>query len=77
MAYLIPDKIYNVLKWVCIVALPIVAWGYGALAAEWGWPMADQIVDTIHIVAVILGGLLGIDEVQAKVRSAKEVEDAE
>ena len=72
MQYFVPDKIYNVLKWVCIVVLPIIAWGYGALAATWGWPLADQIVDTIHILAVILGALLGIDEVQARVRSAKE-----
>ena len=34
--------------------------------------MADQIVNTIHITAVILGGLLGIDEVQAKVRNKSE-----
>ena len=72
MQYFIPDKLYNILKWVCIVALPIIAWGYGAYAAEWGWPMADQIVNSIHITAVILGGLLGIDEIQAKVRDKSE-----
>ena len=76
MQHIIPDKVYNILKWVCIVVLPIAAWGYGALAATWGWPMSDQIVDTIRIVAIILGGLLGIDEVQARFRVGKEVEDA-
>ena len=68
MQYFIPDKLYNILKWVCIVVLPLVAWAYGAFAATWGWPMADQIVESIRIVAV----LLGIDEVQARVRPNKE-----
>lgn len=72
MQYFIPDKLYNILKWICIVALPILAWGYGAYAAEWGWPMADQVANTIHITAVILGVLLGIDEFQAKVINNKE-----
>ena len=74
MQYFVPDKVYNILKWVCIVVLPLAAWGYGALAAQWGWAMADQIVNTIQIVAVILGGLLGIDEVQARIGKPKEDE---
>lgn len=75
MQYFIPDKLYNILKWVCIVVLPLVAWAYGAFAATWGWPMADQIVESIRIIAVVLGGLLGIDEVQARVRPSKEEVD--
>ena len=67
MQYILPDKVYNILKWVCIIGLPIIAWGYGAYAAEWNWPMADHIVNSIHITALVLGGLLGIDEFQAKV----------
>lgn len=25
------DKIYNVLKWVCLIALPAIAWAYSQL----------------------------------------------
>ena len=76
MYYFIPDKIYNVLKWVCITVLPLIAWAYGAYAAEWGWPMVDQINNTIHITAAILGVLLGIDEFRARTisKAAADVE---
>ena len=71
MKYILPDKVYNILKWVCIVALPILAWAYGAYAAEWNWPLADQINNTIHITAALLGALLGLDEFQAKVLNSQ------
>lgn len=65
MKYLIPDKVYNVLKWVCIIALPLMAWAYGYFADIWGWIYPDQIVRTINGIATLLGGLIGISQITA------------
>ena len=39
----LPDRVYDVLKWVTILFLPAIAVLYKSLAAEWGLPYADQI----------------------------------
>lgn len=59
----LPDKIYDVLKWVALVFLPACAVLYGALAKVWGWPYPSEIVYTITAVDTFLGGLLGISTI--------------
>lgn len=58
------DKIYDVLKWVTLIAIPAVATAYVGLAAVWGWPFADEIAKTANVVCVLLGALLGISTAQ-------------
>lgn len=58
------DKIYDVLKWVTLIAIPAAATAYVGLAAVWGWPFADEIAKTANVVCVLLGALLGISTAQ-------------
>lgn len=62
----ISNALYDILKWVALVVLPAVATLYGALAAAWGWPYAEQIVYTITAIDTFLGALLGISNLQYK-----------
>lgn len=34
--YLLPDKAYEILKWVALIALPAVAWLVGVVGPQWG-----------------------------------------
>lgn len=54
------DKIYNVLKWLCLIALPGAATLYTALAALWGWPAAQAVSGTITAVGTFIGVLIGV-----------------
>lgn len=56
----IPDKIYDVLKWLVIIVLPALATLYAALAAVWAWPYSDQVVTTITAADTFLGAVLCI-----------------
>lgn len=56
----IPDNIYNSLKWVCLICLPALAFGYDQLSGIWGWPLKDEIPATINLIATVLGLLIGI-----------------
>ena len=56
----IPDKVYNVLKWICMIVLPALGTFYFAIAGVWGLPYAEQIVGTIAAVTTLLGALIGI-----------------
>lgn len=54
------DKLYNVLKYIALIALPAVGTLYAALAGIWGFPYGEQVVGTITAVDTFMGVLLGI-----------------
>lgn len=60
----LPDKIYNILKWVTMIVLPALATAYVGLAAIWGWPYADEVAKTTAVICTLLGSLLGISTAQ-------------
>lgn len=59
---IIPDKVYNVLKWTCLIALPAIAVFYFAISKIWGLPYGAEITATINAVAVLIGSLIGISQ---------------
>ena len=61
---IIPNSLYNCLKWICIVVLPALACCYSALAAVWHFPLAEEIPQTILIIQTFIGALLGISSAQ-------------
>lgn len=59
----IPNKLYDVLKWLTLVCIPALTTAYVGLAAIWGWPYADQAAKTSAVICVLLGSLLGISTI--------------
>lgn len=60
----LPDKVYDVLKWVAIVALPALSGFITIISKVWGWPdMGIMISQTITAVSVLLAALLGISAI--------------
>lgn len=57
--YFLPDKMYTVLKWTALIALPSIATFIGVIGAVWGWADTDAIVTTINAVGVLIGALIG------------------
>lgn len=63
--YLLPDKAYEILKWVALTALPAVAWLVGAVGPQCGLPHCGEIVTTINAVGVFVGALIGVSQLTA------------
>lgn len=59
----LPDKIYNCLKWICLIALPALAVLYFTLAKIWGLPYGAEITATINAVALFIGALIGVSQI--------------
>lgn len=64
MKTLLNDKVYEVLKWLAILALPAVADFIKFLFPTWNIPYGDPIAETIRQVALLIGILIGISTVQ-------------
>jgi len=60
----LPDKIYDVLKWIDMVVLPALTAAYVGLAKVWNWPYPVQIAETSAIICTLMGALLGISTAQ-------------
>lgn len=60
MNFVIPQPVYDVLKWVALVLLPALATFYFYMAGVWNWPYAGQVVASITAVNTLLGAILGI-----------------
>lgn len=58
-----PDKLYDVLKWICLIALPALAVLYFTLAKIWGLPYGAEITATINAVALFIGALIGVSQI--------------
>lgn len=61
-----PDKVYDVLKWITLIALPACGTLYFALSGIWGFPYGEQIVGTITAITTFLGCLIGISTINYK-----------
>lgn len=64
MKQILPDKVYDVLKWIAIIALPAFSIFYDRIGAVWALPYTEQICETLDAVAVLLGALLCVSAIQ-------------
>lgn len=58
--YIIPSKIYQLLKWLGLIACPAIATFIGAVFPAWGIPNADAVVLTLNATGVLIGALIGV-----------------
>ena len=60
MDYILPNKVYDVLKWIVTVVMPALSIAYVGLAGIWGFPYADQVAKTEAVIYGFLCALMGI-----------------
>ena len=58
----LPDKVYNVLKWIALICLPALSTFYGILADIWNLPYGEQIPRTLTAIGLLIGALIGISQ---------------
>ena len=57
------DKTYNFLKWLCLIALPALSVLISVVFKVWDIPYAIQITTTINAIAVFIGALIGVSQI--------------
>lgn len=60
------NKMYDVLKWVALIALDAIGLFYSTVAAIWGLPFGDQVLTTCTALSVLLATLIGVSSAQYK-----------
>lgn len=75
--YIIPSKIYQVLKWAGLIACPAIATFIGSVFPAWGIPNADAVVLTLNATGVLIGALIGVSAATSKQGTSDSGKQAE
>lgn len=60
----LPNKVYDILKYLTIIVLPAIGALYTGLAQIWSLPYSSQIPATITVICTFLGAILCISTAQ-------------
>lgn len=66
------NKVYDVLKWVALVALDAIGLFYKTIATIWGLPLGDEVLATCTALSVFIGALIGISSAQYHKKNSAE-----
>lgn len=69
------DKVYNIIKWVCLTVVPALNILLATLCALYGWGWGNIVIGTIDAVAVFVGTIIGIGSVKYKKSLEAETKD--
>ena len=61
---MLSNRVYDILKWCVMIAIPAFTTAYVGLSGVWGWPYAEEVAKTSAVVCTLLGALLGISTAQ-------------
>lgn len=65
-AWLIPDKVYDVLKWVGLVVLPALAVFVQTVGTAVGWTGTGIAVTVLTALGTLVGVVIGASELKAR-----------
>lgn len=60
------NKMYDILKWIALIAFPAVIALYTTLSGVWGWPYGEQVTGTLAALEVFLGAILQVSSTTYK-----------
>lgn len=63
--YAMPDRMYNILKWIGLILCPALATLISTIGPSWGLPHVDSIVLTINAIGLFIGTCIGASQVSA------------
>lgn len=64
--YLIPNEVYDVLKWVGLIALPALAVCVQTIGTAAGWTGTDLTVTVLTALGTLVGALIGASALKAR-----------
>lgn len=76
----LPDKVYDVLKWLSLVVFNAIGVLYKTLSAVWNLSYGEEVMTTCAAIALFLGALIGISTAEYRktepfVWRDKEIDD--
>ena len=71
------NKLYDVLKWLALVAFDAAGLAYEQLAEVWNLPYGTEVMRTCAIVSALVGTLIGVSSIQYTKKVKQEENEKE
>ena len=68
------DKVYKVLKWLALIALPAIGTFYSTIGAIWNLPYTAEVAKTLQALGTLVGILIGVSALNLKPEKDAETE---
>ncbi|MBO4853945.1 MAG: hypothetical protein J5482_02215 [Oscillospiraceae bacterium] len=68
------NKMYDVLKWIALVALNAAGVCYKTLSLIWALPYGEEVMATCAALALCIGALIGVSTAQYQADKAADAE---
>lgn len=68
--WLIPSRVYDILKWLGLIVLPALALFVNTVGPAWGWTHVDAIVTTLNALGILAGALIGVSAIKQRLDRA-------
>lgn len=75
MKSFLPNKLYDFLSWLALVALDALGEFYKVIANTWHLPYGQQVFETCVATSICLGILLGISKVYYNKNKSASIKD--
>lgn len=60
----LPDKIYNIIKWILLTVIPALNILLATLGSLYGWSWVTIAIGTIDAVAAFVGAIIGVGSIK-------------
>lgn len=77
MKSFLPNKVYDVLSWIALVALDAIGTFYKAIATIWHLPYGNEVLATCAALSVLIGILIGASKVSYQKNLNKQLQQAQ
>jgi len=66
---MLSNKLYDALKWICMIFLGAFGEFYFGLSGVWNLPLGEEVRQTCQYIQFFLGACLGISAIQYKLNN--------
>lgn len=63
---MIPNKVYDIFKWLALVAFDAAGYFYQEIASIWNLPFGNEVLKTCVAISIFIGTLIGISSANYK-----------
>lgn len=77
MKSLLSNRIYDLLKWISLVALNAIGVCYKSIATIWHLPYGTEVLATCSAIALCIGALIGISSATYAKLNTEEPDEEE
>lgn len=60
------NKVYDILKWVALIALDALGVFYSTISDIWALPFGDEVLKTCAAISLLIGTLIGVSSIKHK-----------